>query len=146
MGQFGRRVPSPEAEIPAGNSQELEQASFRPAGERSAEVVGNPLVCEMPVALRPKPRGLLPVPPAVHEHVGREQERFISEHKANPDESAIKNMLDSLTLQYYYEGCDVAYRVTPEGVDVLAVGHEEIGRLVREADEQQRASIEIGQP
>ena len=36
------------------------------------------------------------------------------------------------TLRYYYEGEEVACRGTPEGVEVLAVGPEEVGRFYQD--------------
>ena len=55
--------------------------------------------------------------------------------------------MNSLTLQYYYGGHDVAYRVTPEGVELLADGLVEIRELTQgmsqEAtpDDQDRSAL-----
>lgn len=50
-----------------------------------------------------------------------------------------KRMIDDLTLQYYFEGEEIAYRHTPEGIEVLAVGLDEIGDYIDSTpdDEQQ---------
>jgi hypothetical protein len=40
----------------------------------------------------------------------------------------------------------VAYRRTPQGVELLAVGPDEIGRLVRSLSAEERLKIKIGQP
>jgi len=148
MGIFHRRSEQPPE--PAGTNPhlpELEQASFKPAGSdgRSAEV-DEPIICEAPVSSRPKPRGLLTVPEEVREIAARKLERSSNLHHISPTEDAMKRVIDSLTLQYYYEGFDVAYRMTRQGVEVLAVGHEEIGQLVRGSSESERAAMQIGQP
>ena len=53
-------------------------------------------------------------------------------------------MVDTFNLRYYYEGFYVAYRPTPKGPEVLAIGHEEIGRLLRGMDQEQRLTIKVG--
>lgn len=108
--------------------------------------MGKPIICETPVTSRPKPRGLLPVPPEVRELAAQKLDKISKSHRVIPTDDAVRRVIDSLTLQYYYEGFDVAYRMTPQGVEVLAVGHEEIGQLVRGASESERASMTIGQP
>ena len=90
--------------------------------------------------------GLLPVPQRVRELVARERAKLLEAARVEPSREAEKLQTDALTLQYYYEGFDVAYRPTASGVEVLAVGHEDIGRLVREIDDLERMSIVIGQP
>ncbi len=47
-----------------------------------------------------------------------------------------RDSLVSHTLAWYYEGLPVAYRELPEGIEVLALGFEEVGRLdlAREPD------------
>jgi hypothetical protein len=37
-------------------------------------------------------------------------------------------MVDSLMLQCYFDGIDIAYRHIPQGVDVVAVRLDEAGR------------------
>jgi hypothetical protein len=73
----------------------------------------------------PKPRGLLPVPPEVAEWVAREEARFLREHGLQITPEARQRMLDNETLHYYYDDAYIAYRRTPQGVEVLAVGWEE---------------------
>jgi hypothetical protein len=110
-------------------------------GFREVDEHGRPLVMS-----RPKPRGLLAVPPEVEAVVVREEARLLEERGIVPTPEARQRMVDSLTLQYYYEDFDVAYRPTPEGVEVLAVGHEEIGRLVRGMSQEERLKLKVGQP
>ena len=97
------------------------------------------------VAARPKPRGLA-VPPEVGVVVDREEARLREKHGIPLIGEARQRLVTSLTLQFYFGGLDVAYRHTPEGVEVLAVGPEEIGRLVRSSTAEDRLRIKIGQP
>ena len=90
----------------------------------------------------PKPRGLLPVPPQVHEFVAREQARLALNYS---DEYA-KRAIDNLTLQWYFEGTDVACREIPDGIEVIAIGWGEIGQLLKDIPPEQRQDIEIRQP
>ena len=75
----------------------------------------------------PKPRGLLPVPTEIAEEVSREQ----AAHQPNYSDDYAKLTRDDWTLTYYYEGEMVAYRSTPEGIEVIAVGPEEVGQYLR---------------
>lgn len=83
------------------------------------------------VTARPKPRGLLPVPPEVEAAVVEEDAGLLNEHGIVPTQEDRQRQVNSLTLQYYYEGHDVAYRLTPQGVELLAAGLAEIRRLVQ---------------
>ena len=94
----------------------------------------------------PKPRGLLPVPPRVEEIVAREEARIAEKHGIQIAPEARKRITDDLTLQYYYEGSDVACRKTPEGIEVLAVGWDEIGQLLKDVPPDQRQDVRIRQP
>lgn len=87
----------------------------------------------------PKPRGLLPVPPQVREFVARERARLATNYS---DEYA-KQAIDDLTLQWFFEGTDVACRETPEGIEVIAIGWEEIGQLLKDVPLEQRQDLEI---
>jgi hypothetical protein len=90
----------------------------------------------------PKPRGLLPVPPEVEEDVAREQARL---QPYFTDDYA-KRARDDMTLRYYYDGTYVAYRRTPQGIEVLAVGWDEVRKLFRETPPEQQEDIEEGPP
>jgi hypothetical protein len=98
------------------------------------------------VAARPKPKGLLPVPPEVEAVIAKEETRLLHDKGIVPTPEARRRLLDSLTLQYYYEGFYVAYRPTPQGPEVLAVGHEPIGQLLRSLDQEERLKIKVAQP
>jgi hypothetical protein len=90
----------------------------------------------------PKPRGLLPVPPEIAEEVGREQ---ASQQPYYTDDYA-KLTRDDWTLTYYYEGETVASRSTPEGVEVLAVGPEEVRRFFEETPDEAQQGVVIRHP
>jgi hypothetical protein len=98
------------------------------------------------VAARPKPRGLLPVPPEVEAAVAEEDVWLRKEHGIVPTAEDRQRQVNSLTLQYYYEGHDVAYRLTPQGVELLAAGLSEIRQLVQGMSPEELLTIKIGQP
>ena len=100
---------------------------------------------EPTVLTRPKPHGLLPIPPEVEAVVVREEVRLLREHGITPTPEARQRMVDSFTLQYYFDGIDVAYRRTTQGVEVVAVGLDEVGELVRTTPQEQRADLVVGQ-
>jgi hypothetical protein len=90
----------------------------------------------------PKPRGLLPVPPEIAEEVSREQaakQPFYTDAYA-------KLTRDDWTLRYYYEGETVASRSTDEGVEVLAVGPEEVRRFYEETPPEYQQGVMIRHP
>src|SRR3954447_17808060 len=97
------------------------------------------------VLTRPKPHGLIPIPPEVETVVAREELRLLKEHGITPTPEARQRMVDSLTLQYYFDGIDIAYRRTSQGVEVVAVGLEEVGELIRTTPQEQRAGVVFGQ-
>jgi hypothetical protein len=70
-------------------------------------------------------RGILPTPPEVTELLARE----LKDHPVTHQEK--QRLTDSLKLQYYFGGYWIAYRHRDQGKEVLAVGMEEIGRLMR---------------
>jgi len=66
----------------------------------------------------PKPRGLLCVPPEVEEQVASEETRIAREHGFQLAPEARQRMLDDWTLNYYDDGAYIAYRRTPQGIEV----------------------------
>lgn len=98
------------------------------------------------VMSRPKPLGILPVPAEVNTIIAKEKARLGTDKQIVPTPEALQRMEDLFTLQYYYEGFDVAYRRASQGVEVLAVGHDDIGRLLRGMDKEARRDIKVGQP
>jgi len=90
----------------------------------------------------PKPRGLLPVPPEIAEEIARDQ----AAHQPYYTDEYAKMTCDDWTLRYYYEGEMVASRSTPEGVEVLAAGPEEVGRFLQETPPENRQGVMIEHP
>jgi hypothetical protein len=86
---------------------------------------------------QPSPAGLLPVHPDVEKLMAREKARLLP----YMTDEAEKRMRDDYTLQYYFEGETISYRVTPQGVEVLAVGLDEIGELLRGKTQEELLTI-----
>ena len=95
---------------------------------------------------RPKPHGLLPLPPEVETIVLKEEARLLKEKGIVLTSEARRRLVDSLSLQYYFEGIDVAYRTTTPGVEILAIGLSEVAELVRGMNQEELSIIKIGQP
>ena len=110
--------------------------SFREVDEKGDALVNH----------RPKPLGILPVPAEVSTFIAKEKARLWNDKQVVPTPEALQRMADSFTLQYYYEGFDVAYRRASQGVEVLAVGHDDIGRLLSGMSNSARREIKVGQP
>ncbi len=91
----------------------------------------------------PKPRGLLPVPPEVAEDVARTDARLLRELGAPMTPEARKRQLDYGTLNWYYDNAYIAYRRTPEGVEVLAVGHDEVDQYLKDHPLETRRDVVI---
>jgi hypothetical protein len=98
--------------------------------------------CPDGVPLKPEelPRGLVESPQLVLDLVAREASRLPM------NEEAKKRITEDLTLQYYFEGWDVAYRRTPLGVEIFAVGLEEVGAYMRTTPPEKRVGVVVGQP
>jgi hypothetical protein len=79
-----------------------------------------------------RPRGVLPVPAPVAAFVAAEEARVLRQHDIQLTEEAKRRMLNDGTLDAYYRDEWVSYRETPQGVEVLAVGLEEIDRLSKQ--------------
>jgi hypothetical protein len=90
----------------------------------------------------PKPRGLLPVPPFVEEFIAQERARM----PAYYTEESAQKCRNYNTLRYWYEGHYIAWRETPAGVEVLAVGWDEVRKLFDEMTAEQRNGIRTGPP
>ncbi len=80
-------------------------------------------------------RGLLPTPPEIEEIV----EQMYRERPASPE--ARLRTTEGLKMQYYFGGYNYAFRDTPQGREVLAVGSEEIQKLFKKLPASQRKGI-----
>ncbi len=90
------------------------------------------------------PHGLIRPPARVLEIVAKEKARFPAEIFTPEAEEQLTN---DLTLQYYFDphGCDVAYRSTPQGPEVRAVGVEEIATLRKNLSEDEWRNLRTWQ-
>jgi transglutaminase-like putative cysteine protease len=86
------------------------------------------------------PRGLLPTPPVVAALMAREARK----HPMTPE--ARQRLTNHFNLQYFYGGQEIAYRNTPDGVEVLAVGLDEVGALAQGSSQDQLDHIVFTQP
>jgi hypothetical protein len=87
------------------------------------------------------PRGILPAPPEVIEYVAKEEARLAAEHGVTMLPEARRRMIQEQTLDHFYRDQWISYRETPQGMEVLAVGLEEIGRLVKEIPLAERQDV-----
>ena len=92
----------------------------------------------------PKPRGLIPVPPEVAKWVEELDARVIRELGAPMAPEARQRTLDDWTLNYYYDDAYIAYRRTPQGVEVLAVGWEQAHKYLEEHPDATLEGVVIG--
>jgi hypothetical protein len=138
-----------ETDPSATEVRELSDPSQQSIARETIELGGLDLVDELNAALvaaRPKPRGLLPVPPEVDAAVAEDDAALLRDRGIVPSLDDRQRQVNSLTLQYYYGGQDVAYRVTPRGVELLAAGLAEIGLLVRGMNQEELLTLKISQP
>lgn len=87
----------------------------------------------------PPRRGIVTPPPHVVEMVARERERLAAYYTDAYEQRAI---IDH-TLDWYYQGEEVAYRVTEQGIEVLAVGEEAVVVLIKNTPPEQRLALEV---
>jgi hypothetical protein len=90
----------------------------------------------------PKPRGLLPVPAYVEEFLAQERDRM----PAYYTEELAQKCRNYNTLRYWYEGHYIAWRETPARVEVLAVGWDEVWKLLDGFSPAERRGIRTGLP
>lgn len=93
------------------------------------------------------PHGVIPPPERVLEIVAREEARLLGERGVPLGEEGRRRLTEDLTLQYYFEypGYRVAYRSTPAGPEVLAVGPEEVAALTEGMSLEERLKIQVRQ-
>ncbi len=91
-----------------------------------------------------KPRGLLPVPPEVEESMASYEAELIRKHGTSCTPEARQRILDDNVLNWYYDGSFVAYRHTPHGVEVLAVGSDEVNKFREDHPLDERRDVIIG--
>jgi hypothetical protein len=67
--------------------------------------------------------------------------RADKEHGITLTAEAKQRMLNQGTLDWFYQDQWVSYRDTPQGVEVLAVGLEEVGKLAGRLTAEQRPGV-----
>jgi hypothetical protein len=83
-------------------------------------------------------RGLLPVPPEVEAEVRSQEAR----HPMTPEFR--KALRDRLTLGHHFADVEVAFRRMPEGIEVVAVGYDEIAAFRRTSRPEERQGVVYG--
>jgi hypothetical protein len=83
-------------------------------------------------------RGLLPAPPEVEAEVARQE----AGRPMTPEYR--RTLSDRLTLAHYFAVVEVAFRRTPQGVEVLAAGLDEIAEFRRAGTREQREGVVYG--
>lgn len=91
----------------------------------------------------PKPRGLLPVPPEVAESLATREADLFRERGIRITTEARQRALEYAMTNWYFDNTEIAYRRTPDGIDVLAVGSEEVSRFVRDHPLETRRDVVI---
>jgi hypothetical protein len=86
---------------------------------------------------------LLPTPAEVEQAIRREVEEMERHGRAIVGE-ARERLLEDFKLQYYFGGQPLAYRETPQGKEILAVGFEAMGRLSGELTPEERETVVSG--
>ena len=94
------------------------------------------------VPLSELPRGVVP-PPA---YVLREIEALKASSRSPWPQDYEVAELNYLTLFYYFENIEVAYRPTDKGPEVLAVGFEEVGDFVEATPQDVLLTVTITVP
>jgi hypothetical protein len=87
---------------------------------------------------------MIPVPPEVAEWVACEEARVAREHGIQIAPETKQRILEDWTLNYYYDDSYIAYRRTPQGVEVLAVGPEEVYKYLDEHPLETRRDVVFG--
>jgi hypothetical protein len=84
------------------------------------------------------PRGFVPFPERAVEAVGYLQQKTGRRYTVEQRQQSLVQH----TLSYFYEGYPVAYRSVEGGIEVLAVGFEEVARFERCPEE----GVKVEQP
>jgi hypothetical protein len=83
-------------------------------------------------------RGLLSVPPEVEAEIASQEAR----HSMSAEYR--KTLRDRLTLRHYFSNVDVAFRRTPDGIEIVAAGPTEIAELRTNTTPEERRGVVYG--
>ena len=89
-------------------------------------------------AVPPHLRGLLPIPAEVEAEVQRQE----ATHPMTPEYRHV--LRGRLTLEYYFSGVEIAFRRTPQGIEILAAGLDEISAFRRTSTPEERQGVVYG--
>jgi hypothetical protein len=97
----------------------------------------------LPALPKDLPHGLIVPPQEVRDQIVALDEKLMREHGFTMTEEARVRELNRQTLNYYFDylGHEVAYRETPQGPDVLAVGDEEIVALTKDMSLEEQLTL-----
>ena len=89
------------------------------------------------------PHGLIVPSQEVRDHIASLDEKLLREHGFTMNEEARLRELNQHTLNDHFDylGYEVAYRETPQGPEVLAVGDEEIVALTRDMSLEEQLKL-----
>jgi hypothetical protein len=134
--QRGKGAPGPAA--PPAGSPSAESKDNLSDETNVASVQAPPSALES--ASQTPPSGVLKPPPDVEVILWNElQGQSVS--------TAFRQRLASyLTLRYYYGGQHIAYRLTADGPEVLAIGLREMADLNQRLSPAERSDIIVGRP
>jgi hypothetical protein len=98
----------------------------------------------LPALPKDLPHGLVAPPQEVRDQVAALEEKLSREQGFTMNEEARVRELNRHTLNYYfaYLGHEVAYRETPQGPEVMAVGDEEIVALTKDMSLDEQLKIQ----
>jgi len=97
----------------------------------------------LPALPKDLPHGLVAPPQEVRDEIAAADEKLLREHGFSLHEDARVRELNRHTLNYYFDylGHEVAYRETPLGPEVLAVGDEEILALTKDMSLEEQLKL-----
>jgi len=121
----------------------VKRTSKKPLAKKRAKTNGRAPTNTVDSASPSPLRGILPTPPEVEALVARELEGYPVTDREK------QRITDCFKMQFYFGGYWIAYRHTDQGMEVVAVGMDEIGRLRRKrkfADEADRIILRYCDP
>jgi hypothetical protein len=97
----------------------------------------------LPALPKEMPHGLIVPPQDDWNEIASSEEKMLREHGFTMNAEARVRELNRHTLNYYFDylGQEVAYRETPQGPDVLAVGDEEILDLTKDMSLEEQLKL-----
>jgi hypothetical protein len=136
-----RKITGSAGRAPEGSTEEIDSLGPVPFEEKTTSrdcesvELGIGSRSHLADVVRPVPgvqlHGLLVVPPEVEAEIARQEDQLFEDTGSRPTADARWKLIIDQTLDWYFRDQWVSYRETPRGVDMLAVGLGEIGRLMQ---------------